>query len=304
MNTMTAPAALANTRPAPRPSRERRRDARVLIGWMEQEKALRVLAGRNRSANDPELLRQVAAAQEAVAARAGRFAPAGAVYDIPEELNGHVAELWKKPEFALYRKHKWDVKMADLSKVCAVQEIVHLDHAVERFEDVQPGDLDAVARVCLPLQRDTGEMKIHWSEEDNHWIIASDNPNLHVSAHFSEPQRIGGGRTMPGFGFCVETQLSFVQVVLHRGRYVLRDGYHRALGLAARGITQVPVLYREYGEFESLNLDHGNLAEPTYLGDNPATILDYLDDTVSGAITLSAKKTLIVIEAKRYSVSC
>lgn len=283
--------------------RAARRQARVLIGWMPQDKGARILAGRDGSTRDPDIVNRVGAARRAVAERVGTFSSDGAISDIPDELADYAARVAERPEFAAYRRDGWKIRMADLRKVCAVQEIVHLDHAVKRFDGVAPDDIAAIAAICLPLEADASAVKLHWSEENRYWILSSDNPNLNISAHFSESQEVGGGRTMPGYGFCAEAQPSFVQVVRHRGRYILRDGYHRTLGLVARGVTRIPVAYREFDEFESLCLDHGNLAEPTYLGNNPATMFDYLDDEVAAETSLSVKKTLVIIEAKRYTVS-
>lgn len=285
------------------PDRERRKPARALIGWMPMEEAARTLAGRHHSPTDPDIIKRVRDTHHAVAERVGTFDCSGAVTDIPDVLKEYVDTLMAMPLFAIYRRHGWQVKMVDLRKVCAVQEIVHLEHAVNRFDGIAPDDLPAIAAICLPQKGDVGDVKVHWSEDDQHWILSSDNPNLHVCAHYSEPQDIGGGRMVPSYGFCAEAQPSMVQVAYHRGRYILRDGYHRTLALAARGIRHIPVVYREYGEFESLGLDGGNLAEPTYLGNNPATIFDFLDDEVSAPTTMSVKKTLIVIEAKRYVLS-
>jgi hypothetical protein len=283
--------------------RAARRQARVLIGWMPHDKAVRILAGRDGSTRDPDIVNRVGAARRAVAERVGSFTGDGAISDIPDVLADHAARVMERPEFAAYRRDGWKIRMADLRKVCAVQEIVHLEHAVKRFDGIAPDDIESIARICLPLEADASAVKLHWSEENRYWMLSSDNPNLNISAHFSESQEVGGGRTMPGYGFCAEAQPSFVQVVRHRGRYILRDGYHRTLGLVARGVTRIPVAYREFDEFESLCLDHGNLAEPTYLGNNPATMFDYLDDEVAAETSLSVKKTLVIIEAKRYTIS-
>ncbi|WP_028101839.1 hypothetical protein [Pseudoduganella violaceinigra] len=285
------------------PERERRKPARALVGWMSKKAAAETLAGRHHSPNDPDILKRVRDAHNAVADRIGTFDSTGAVYDVPEILRDYVDALSAMPMYDLYRRHGWQVKMVDLRKVCAVQEIVHLEHAVNRFDALRADDLLSIAKVCLPQKGDVGDVKVHWSEADQHWILSSENPNLNVCAHYNEPQDLGGGRMVPAYGFCAEAQPSLVQVVHYRGRYILRDGYHRSLALAARGIHHIPVVFREYGEFESLGLNSGCLAEPTFLGNNPATIFDFLDDEVSAPTTLSVKKTLIVIEAKRYVLS-
>jgi hypothetical protein len=61
------------------------------------------------------------------------------------------------------------------------------------------------------------------------------------------PVPVSGGP--PIFGFAVALNPSYMQVVHYRGRYFLRDGYHRAYGLLSRGITVVPAFVRETTTF-------------------------------------------------------
>jgi hypothetical protein len=89
---------------------------------------------------------------------------------------------------------------------------------------------------------------------------------------------------------------SFVQVVRYRQRLILRDGYHRSLGLLAQTITRVPVLFREFGQFEPLGLGPGMLPEAAYLGDRPPLLADYLSDAVSAEVDLPATQKMLVIQ--------
>src|SRR6266545_3066963 len=87
------------------------------------------------------------------------------------------------------------------------------------------------------------------------WMIASRNPNLRLVGNFA-------GEVQPGaigYGFIVSVLPSYVQVAWFRGRYVLRDGYHR------------------------------------YLGEQPPTLIDYLDDQVAASVMLPASQKMIVI---------
>lgn len=279
------------------------RTARALIGWMPFDHARRTLAGRSGRSRDPEIVERVRNAHQAVADRVGRFTPREAVYDVPTELDRHIEALMRRPEFGAYRRSGWGAKIADLSAVCAFQELVYLKHASIDFNEVTADDMQSLAKICLPLDEKNTPVKTSWSADDQRWSFVADTPNLNIAAHFSGPQDIGGGYSMEGCGFCIQPIPSFMQVIFHRGRYILRDGYHRAVSLISRGITRVPVLYRQYGEFENLQIDHGNLAEPTYLGNNPALLSDYLDDSVSADVAMSVKKTIIVVEARKMIIS-
>ncbi len=101
-------------------------------------------------------------------------------------------------------------------------------------------------------------------------MIASRNPNLRLVGNFA-------GEVQPG------------------AIGVLRDGYHRSLGLLLRGIKNVPVFVREHSQFEDLGLPQGMLSQAAYLGEQPPTLIDYLDDQVAASVMLPASQKMIVI---------
>ena len=85
-------------------------------------------------------------------------------------------------------------------------------------------------------------------------------------------------------------------MVYYRNRYLLRDGYHRAIGLLMRGITHAPVLFKDFGSFQALGLPPGMLPETAYLGERPPFLADYLADDVSQEIHAPASQKMIVIQ--------
>jgi len=205
-------------------------------------------------------------------------------------LNEYIAQFCAQAAYGPFAAEGWSVKVADLSKVCALQPVVFWDHAEERAQAAVVGDIQSLAAVTLPIPGPT-QLPIQFDQIRNTWIIPSRNPNLRIIGHFAGPIE---GKT--GCGFLVEVTPSFVQVVFHRGRYLLRDGYHRSLGLLARGFTHVPVLYREFNEFENLGIGPGMLPEQAYLGTRPPLLADYLSEEVSAEVFLPASQKMIVVQ--------
>src|SRR6267378_4982858 len=123
------------------------------------------------------------------------------------------------------------------------------------------------------------------------WIIAGPNPNLRIVGNFGGPVQPG----VIGFGFVVSILQSFIQVARVNGRCILRDGHHRAIGFLKRGIETVPVITRDYGEFEELGIGPGLLPTAAYLGPRPPLLVDYFDDVVSADVSLPAFQRMIVI---------
>jgi hypothetical protein len=120
---------------------------------------------------------------------------------------------------------------------------------------------------------------------------------LRIIGNFAGP--VGPG--LIGFGFAVAVLPSFLQVAKVQGRYVLRDGYHRAYGFLRRGISTVPAFVRSFGQFEELGLPVGLLPPSVYLGERPPTLSDYDDDLVSESVMLPASQKMVVIHGLELS---
>lgn len=269
-----------------------KRPARALIGWMSQEEGPVHLAGRQvDKAADPELIARADAARTEVSNRAKGVDQTDLLTDIPGDLDEHVQKLLATEEAAPFAGPGWSVKMADLTKVCALQPSVFWDHAEERAAVANPDSIKSIAEVTLPLPTEV-HLPVQYDSSRMTWMVTSRNPNLKFVGQFSTKLKKG----VVGFGFGVAILPSFVQVVLHRGRYLLRDGYHRSLGLLARGITRVPVFHREYSEYENIGLGPGMLAAEQYLGDRPPLLADYLDDEVSAEVMLPASQKMVVVQ--------
>lgn len=133
---------------------------------------------------------------------------------------------------------------------------------------------------------------------DKAWVFASRNPNLGISGHFAAEVQPG----INGFGFIVTVSVSLMQVAVYRGRYLLRDGYHRAYGFLRQGIARVAVLVRELETFNDLALPAGMLDQDSFLGDRPPFLTDYLDDSVAISVELPATQKTIVIQGLELAV--
>ncbi len=150
--------------------------------------------------------------------------------------------------------------ITDLRRVVAAQPTVFVDEIHGYDAGVAPGDLAAVACLTLPLAPPPARLPAHFDEDNQTWNISSRNPNLRITGTFA-------GEVKPdvvGFGFLLEILTSFVSVAEFRGRYVLRDGYHRAYRLLAAGVVRVPVFVRRCGEEDSL-FRSGMLPEAIYV---------------------------------------
>lgn len=273
------------------------RPARALIGWMQQAEAQLMLAQRMvQLAGNQSHADRAMAARQTVAARDPMVEELHILEEPGSELNEHIAALVAQPDYQPFVVEGWSVKIADLSKVIALQPMVFWDHARERTNSAVAGAMPTLAKITLPIRTGPEPLPLQFDPTRNTWMVTSRNPNLRIVGQFSSPVDVGSGHQVTGCGFVRTISPSFVQVVRYRNRLLLRDGYHRSLGLLAKGITHVPVLFREFGQFEPLGLGPGMLPEAAYLGDRPPNLADYLKDAVSAEVDLPASQKMIVVQ--------
>lgn len=272
------------------------RPARALLGWMSDHQALRALAAGRDDADltsDQEAL--VSRARAAVAARAADLDQTGVVAPLPVELADHEAAL--RASSPTMFDEGWELALVDLSQVCAFQPTVHLAHAEERVAAALGGDLTGLARLTVPVTS-SQRLRASFDEARNAWVIVSPNRNLRLIGRFTAPvpgSPLGGesGGT-PGFGFVVTVAPSYLQVAEFCGRYILRDGYHRAMGLLSAGVRVVPALVCSIEAVEQLNVP-GILPQEAFLGARPPLLPDYfVDDVAVEVLTPSAQKMVLI----------
>jgi hypothetical protein len=254
--------------------------------------------GRMDAVPDEDAEARAAAAREAVAQRDPMGGQPDLLSEAPHELDEHIAALQGNPTSAPMFAEGWSVAIADLSEVVSIQPNVFVEHAEERAQEIDPENLASVAAVSLPLPQEA-QLPLQFDQSRAAWIISSANPNLRIVGNFAGQPQPGS----IGLGFLVAVSTSFMQVARYHGRYLLRDGYHRAYGLLRRGITQVPVFTREFESFEALGLPPGMLSQDTYLGERPPKLPDYMDDQVAADVDLPAVQKMIVIQGLEITPS-
>jgi len=273
------------------------RRARVLLGWLDDLHAARILnavqAGEPLS-NDQQL--KVGAARAAVRARPSGAPQGDLVRPIGSTLDEYLELLRQSPLAQPYFVEGWEVALVDLPRVYGVQPHVFIDHADDRVRDIDLDDVVSVAQVTLPMAAST-EFTQQFDMQQKAFIISSANPNLRVVGAGAVAAQDG----LPGavmLGFQVALMASYVQVAEVQGRFFLRDGYHRALGLIRRGLRYAPVLVRRGLPLAALiPVPAAMLAYERYMGDHPPFLADYLNESVAIEARVTAAHKVVVVQA-------
>jgi hypothetical protein len=275
------------------------RQARVLVAWMGEPEARFAVAGQTDNPLSADQEASLASARASLKERPPGIDQDDLVRPLPASMADHVAHLESNPQAKPYFTEGCVPAFVDLSRVCAIQPKIFIEHAVERVADVRTDDVRSLAEVTLPLTPPRG-LAPQYHRERQAFITDLANPNLRIVGAFGGPAYDAPPGTV-NLGFQVRLVESFVKVVSAQGRYFLLDGYHRCLGLLRRGVRYCPAFVREDAPLAAL-VGHNVLPFEVVAGDRPAVLPDYWDDAVSCGVWLPATRRAIVVQATEISV--
>lgn len=249
---------------------------RVLLGWLDDQTAQAMLATPGViDLVDRTSLLDVCRSE--VASRPDSVDQSGVlVGQPPAEVVDHVEVLRRGGTAAAYFREGWTVQMVDLRQIISLQPSVALDGAITRTDSFTSADLGALAALTLPAG--PPEVVPISCDPRGVWTLSSPNPNLRVLQPACGPMETLGGATV--VGYVVGILPSFLQVAVVEDRFVLRDGYHRSVGLLAHGITMVPAFVRRYSNVEGLG-GPGLFSASVFMGSRPPVLADFLDAKVT-----------------------
>jgi hypothetical protein len=272
-----------------------KQEARVLLAWMsEQQARLALSEGSSRRALTAAQQAAVADARDRLKARAAGIDQSGLIRPLSGALRDHVARLEENPDAQRCFAEGFTPALVDLARVCVFQPQVYIEHMDDRLACVRADDVASVAGLTLPLGADPMPVP-QFDQERFTFVIGLANENLHVVGAFGGPAADAQGGTL-SVGFQLRVIRSFVQVASVQGRYFLRDGYHRCLGLLRRGVRYAPAFVRDGLPLADL-VPPGMLEFETFMGERPPLLPDYWDSGVSCSVWLPTASKVVVIRA-------
>jgi hypothetical protein len=163
----------------------------------------------------------------------------------------------------------WSLGVVDLRLLIAFQRRLFFPLEVEPVCIPAATDWPALIRLCFgqatpascTMLRDPASQSI---------TLQSSNPNLQVrfTTDISTPVVIHSGSP-------------FFEVACYRGRWFLRDGYHRAYALLRAGITSVPAVIVQAKTLQELGADQPwFFSEHVLFSDHPPMVTDFLGDDI------------------------
>jgi len=164
----------------------------------------------------------------------------------------------------------WSFGVVDLGLLLAFQRRLVFNSCVSDI--VAPSQEDWPSLVDLSFgPAKTVVYDLRCCAETSSVILRSNDPNLHL--------RISNDRSAP---ITVHAGSPFFEVALYRGRWFLRDGYHRAFALLQAGVFRFPAVIVQARTLDELGaVQPWFFSEETLFSSSPPYVIDFLNDALT-----------------------
>jgi hypothetical protein len=247
---------------------------------------------------DEEWLTQIRDARAHVAAVRGDMEAEPEVAELEQKYKDYLIKLQATALFqeSLVGSSSFKFASIELSRLRCLQGHLNLEYLNELIHDApEPGDEDATIEFCLPLRVDSKGMEILPSAEttSNSLLLVSQNLNFRVAGFLQiEDQANNRKFTAVVYGFgCPQ-----IQVVEHKGAYIIKNGHHRAFSLLKKGHRMAPcVLLSTEGYPHQGPPGVGMLSIESVMSERPPFLADFDSEA---AIVVPRRRSVVKIKVR------
>jgi len=175
-----------------------------------------------------------------------------------------------------YENLDWTLAVIDLRRLLAFQRRLVFSSGSEVLVTPERHDWPQLISMAIGSQRSTEHVVIHDLSEDDRLEIRlhSSNPDLRLRFH----PKTSRGECLP---LSLYGGSPFFEVAEFRGRWFLRDGYHRAYHLLQAGVDRVPAIVINARSIEEVGATAPwFFNEEQLFSDRPPQVTDFLDDNL------------------------
>ena len=175
-----------------------------------------------------------------------------------------------------YENLDWTLAVIDLRRLLAFQRRLVFSSGSKVLVTPERHDWPQLISMAIGSQRSTEHVVIHDLSEDDRLEIRlhSSNPDLRLRFH----PKTSRGECLP---LSLYGGSPFFEVAEFRGRWFLRDGYHRAYHLLQAGVDRVPAVVIYARSIEEVGATAPwFFNEEQLFSDRPPQVTDFLDDNL------------------------
>jgi len=245
-----------------------------LVGFMDEDMAIRHL--RNDCVFDdpsnPSLRHHWKSARDRIGTGKLTLAGRPEILEIPSEHAAYIEQLRSTEWIAslLAKMPDATFKLVEIDPLLAFQVAIDNERSNHHCGAMPHGAKIAdVLPACLPIDVPQERIEAIPSSTKNALLVRTKCLGFQIKQ---------AGQLGEGLNFGIEINLTppLLHVVEYNNRYYLHNGFHRALGIRAKGLTHLPCLVRRVSDSTSVGIsDGGTLPLKTLESDNPPTLAHF-----------------------------
>jgi hypothetical protein len=281
---------------------------RFLFGFYKAEDAVTLAKSQGlefTSEMEASLRSKVAQANHYVQALPDRSRIVPHTYPASPEHEAYLAALAAEPTFSETTQGMtgWAWRNIELKNLRTFQPCLNWDYVQQLIGSVpDPADKDATLRFCLPARDSMPPQRLlaGFNPTTNTFSIVTEHLDLRV---VGQVQGEDPNTKRKFFGFVVGFGLPTLTVARYNGAYLLKNGYHRAAALMAKGHTTAPALVVDTDNLQMTGaLGPGFFGPDTLLSPRGPVLSDFL---TSGAVDISRSKlrTVVTVHAEAQQLA-
>lgn len=185
----------------------------------------------------------------------------------------------------------YEIVSFPISHLVAMQRTVTTD----AYEDLPTEDdeFEELLEYCLPTEGQSitfgNEISTEGGEFNGYQVISRD-PNLGSAMQIKNTPN--GHEII----FQIGGSPNFVQIKQYKGRYILKNGYHRVVKLYEAGRTHVPAVLSDAESWEDVTQNADHFGPQVVLQDRPPLVTDFLADWAKSIKRPATNKVIRVMQ--------
>jgi hypothetical protein len=195
-----------------------------------------------------------------------------------------------------FERLDWELNVVDLRQILAFQRRLIFRQELLCYS-TKSTDWQQLFALAFPEHRQ-GDYTLSANVPDSEIVLRSSNPDLQVKFGTPCPNTL-----------CIPMSIDhgspFFEVAEYKGRWFLRDGYHRAYALLSVGIFRVPAVVIRARTLDELGATHPwFFDEKTLFSERPPQLIDFHDDSLVISYERPPQEKVIRISIEESFHSC